>query len=359
MMRAGTKAQGHEGTKAEAEVHSSPSCLRAFVPPCLFRPAFTLTELLIVIGLIVLLLAMAIPAFSFITGSRSIDGAVNQISAFLGRARAEAIGLQEVRGVFFFIDPATDRVTMALVKQAIGPSGKSTDYIHDVAPAGGDGVDDVDVYLDLADAEFLPLPPGISAQFIDDANVNNAGIRQDDGYLGFNITAKTGQSSNTTIAVAHPSSARYGGVILFDGNGRLISRSFAFRTRQPNPSSNPPAFTLPNDGNATAIGRLLYRGTNLDLNGNIHTVADFIPWQTTPATTWSNNTPLRSQFGLVLFDRETFANAGGNETDPELLTSNTPYTANNNAERTEETWLDQNASPVLVNRYNGTVIRGE
>ena len=28
-------------------------------------------------------------------------------------------------------------------------------------------------------------------------------------------------------------------------------------------------------------------------------------------------------------------------------------------EAREERWLDQNATPVLINRYNGTLIRGE
>src|SRR5205085_2377658 len=114
----------------------SPSSL-----PC--HPAFTLTELLIVIGLIVLMLALALPAFNAITGGRSIDGAQNQLSAFLGRARAEAIGLQEVRGVMFFIDPASQRVTAAIVR-ATEPKSPETD-------AGlGANVPKVDVWLDLA-----------------------------------------------------------------------------------------------------------------------------------------------------------------------------------------------------------------
>ena len=113
------------------------SSLRLSVSPSLLssRCAFTLTEILIVIGLIVLLLALAMPAFNFITGGRSIDGALNQISAFIGRARAEAIGLQEMRGVMFFVDPATpDRVSMTLVKPT--------------AARPGDDVN-IDVYLDL------------------------------------------------------------------------------------------------------------------------------------------------------------------------------------------------------------------
>src|SRR5256885_9106796 len=81
------------------------------------RTAFSLTEILIVIALIVLMLALALPAFNFITGGKSIDGAMNQISAFLSRARTEAVGLQEVRGVMFYVDPKTERQMMVLVKQ--------------------------------------------------------------------------------------------------------------------------------------------------------------------------------------------------------------------------------------------------
>src|SRR5438067_5828587 len=81
------------------------------------RRGFSLTEILIVIALIVLMLALALPAFNFISGGKSIDGAMNQISAFLSRARTEAVGLQEVRGVMFYIDPKTNREIMTLVKQ--------------------------------------------------------------------------------------------------------------------------------------------------------------------------------------------------------------------------------------------------
>src|SRR4051794_30107299 len=76
------------------------------------RRGFSLTEILIVVALIVLLMALALPAFNFITGSRSTDAAYNTISAMLSRARTEAVGLQEIRGVMFYVDPATDRQMM-------------------------------------------------------------------------------------------------------------------------------------------------------------------------------------------------------------------------------------------------------
>src|SRR5437879_1693251 len=66
--------------------------------------AFTLTEILIVIGIIVLLLALAVPTMRVLTGGRSVDAAENQLSAFLGRARGEAIALQQIRGVMLYKD---------------------------------------------------------------------------------------------------------------------------------------------------------------------------------------------------------------------------------------------------------------
>ena len=50
------------------------------------RAAFTMTEILIVIALIVLIMGLAVPAFNLITGTRSVDAAENVVTAMLGRA---------------------------------------------------------------------------------------------------------------------------------------------------------------------------------------------------------------------------------------------------------------------------------
>jgi type II secretory pathway pseudopilin PulG len=73
------------------------------------RGGFTLTELLVVAGIIVLIVTLAVPAFNTISGNRSIDAAQNQLAAIIGRARQEAIGLQDFRGVLLFQDPNTSR----------------------------------------------------------------------------------------------------------------------------------------------------------------------------------------------------------------------------------------------------------
>ena len=145
------------------------------------RPAFSLTEVLIVIALIVLILAMALPAFNFITGGRSVEAATNQISAMLSRARTEAIGLQEIRGVMFYIDPVTNRQMMTLVKTT--PSKGIIDTNTNSAV-------DTDAWLDVnSDEDHIPMPKGIGIEVANDgaAVISTA----TDRYIGFN-TYNTG-----------------------------------------------------------------------------------------------------------------------------------------------------------------------
>ena len=175
---------------------------------------FTLTEILIVIGIIVLVILLAVPALNLMTGARSIDGAENNLSAILGHVRADAIGVQAVRGVLFYIDPDTQRVTAAQVQQVASPAS---------APAT------IQVYLDLVpDRDFTLLPKGVMLQTIDNAGVivddkgtpqreDDVTQRTDDAYIGFN-------TRTTGVATKKP----YGGVILFDEKGQLTSRSYAF-----------------------------------------------------------------------------------------------------------------------------------
>ena len=70
---------------------------------------------------------------------------------------------------------------------------------------------------------------------------------------------------------------------------------------------------------------------------------------------------LRSNFGFVLYDQEPFRNQFGTATDPygDEDSQMKGGGAISSAESKEESWLDANGVPVLINRYNGTLIRGE
>jgi type II secretory pathway pseudopilin PulG len=325
-------------------------------PQSAIRNAFTLTEILIVIGIIVLMHALAVPAFNFITGSRSHNGAENIISAMLGRARAYAIQNQVEAGVVFFVDPATARTTMAIITRGLSTGGGPEDpypnyrgwtatspnpptgspptvyqaghqviwpapdqlpanpgfpnettlivqrFTHDnsnTSPTPAPGQPNSPwtggggSYVDiLTDSEFQALPPGVGCQLINDPK----GAPNTDRYV------RTG-------------------AIMFDAQGRVESADLGFSP-------------------ISAIG------TRLRLVGNQPAAGVF-----------------KSQLGIVLYDQAAFADKGFTDADAALSIGefSPPQVAGGpgSAEATEETWLDQNASPLYLDRYNGTVLKGE
>ena len=273
-----------------------------------FRSAFTLTEILIVIGLIVLLLALAVPAFNLISGGKSIEGATNQLSAALGRARAQAIGLQQITGVLLFVDPRTGRQSFAIVQ--------------DVSNGAAVPI------LDAVDADLLPLPAGVGAQFIHDCTFNGSNQRTSDGYIGCN----TFTSANVTPA--NTRTAPIGGVILFDGVGHLVSTNYQLRCA---------VAAAPSGYKFSQLGSMLFPVTS----------SPSAAFDLTPGTAAA---PPRSQFGLVMYQLDDFTNNGGSQEDPTI--SGQPYTLNG-PEYNEEVWLDNNATPLMINRYNGTLVKGE
>lgn len=335
-MQTATKRSRDDETKRllNAARARTPS-LRLSVPPAAFRTGFSLAELLVVIALIVLILALALPAFNFITGSRSIDGATNVVSAFIGRARAEALDRGRVTGLMFYIDPASQRRGMILVGET---GAKYT--------AAGALVDnpDVDVYLDLLpDREPILLPVGIDLQTIDNGTRNTTTQQLTapyfDRYLGFN-TAIARPSAPQTLA----GNARvpFGGVILFDGKGRLVSLKYAFRS-----STGDAEATV----NLTQMGLFL---TAIDqAAGAPSATPDAMPRNTATSASASDRF-IRSQLGLVLFEEQLFRNAGCTLQDLEISTA-----AVAGDEYAEEAWLDENATPLLINRYNGTLVKGQ
>jgi prepilin-type N-terminal cleavage/methylation domain-containing protein len=346
------------------------------------RSAFTLIELLVVLGLIVLALAAAVPAFNAITGSRSTEAAENVVGAMLSRARSLAVEGQQTAGVAFFVNPADNRTTMALVvhksssnqlqediypnyrgwaKQANQPNNSvapptyvpgqevasvvydsysrkpivGTFVNTDNNPSGSAAADGTAPpqkptnvatatpwsnsywsglssgsieFLDFAgEFEFEALPAGVAVQLINDPQ----GQIQRDRYVQI-------------------------GVILFDAQGRLVSLPYGF--------NNPNTPT-----GRSAIAQLL----------NI-SPATYPQWPRIPPA----GTPeFRTQIGLVIYDRSTFANQPGHtEGDFSVLVAGIPTLsspATYEPERLEELWIDENTTPLLVNRYNGAIMRGQ
>jgi prepilin-type N-terminal cleavage/methylation domain-containing protein len=304
-------------------------------PSSLASRGFTITELLIVIAIIVLVLAMAVPAFNAITGNKSEAAMFNQIGAMLARARTEAVGVQQMRGVMFYRDVNDGSTKLALVRQVDPPTPSST------AVTPRYPMQNIDVYLDLtSDRDVLTLPAGIGVQTIDD---NSGSSGYDDRYIGYNKTARH-------LAVSLPDTDfPYGGVILFDGRGQLVCKSYAFQTQR--------------NGLWTAMGTLLWSNSINPTTDTPDTNHDDIA-PIDPTAPGGRPLYLRSQIGLAVFNTDNFTNANleahGGSMDNLLGDAQvrSPGSADS-AESAEEQWIDANATLAMVNRYNGSLLKGE
>lgn len=77
--------------------------------------AFTLVEILVVLGIIILVVALGVPLFGALSGARSTESGRNIAAAALGQARTIAVNEGKYAGVMFYVDPDTDRTVLSLV----------------------------------------------------------------------------------------------------------------------------------------------------------------------------------------------------------------------------------------------------
>jgi hypothetical protein len=216
---------------------------------------------------------------------------------------------------------------MAMVEQVDPPDADNT-------------VDGVDVYLDLVrDRDVTPLPSGTSLQVLDDARENTSGVAQNDRYIGFNTVS--GLGSTYSINTAGKIKTPYGGVLLFDSRGQLVSRVYALQTHRKNP--------LNDNFEYTPMGVLLFGVDPTDTCSSSE--LDVVP-----VATNNGDRVIRSAMGFVIFDSEAFKNAGGAADDDQIKLNGSTY---NQSEKDEEAWLDDNGKSLLINRYNGSLIKGE
>lgn len=155
------------------------------------RAGFTLTELLIVIAIMVLVLAAAVPVFNAITGSRSLEAAENRIAATLAQARMRAIAERAPRGVVFYRDPANDRIAAALVRVT-------------------------------SRSEFSPVIDFDAIELLDSTDPQHLPVGVD---VAFKHVTGTGASDYVyRFLTGEPRALR--GLILFDANGQFLYRSY-------------------------------------------------------------------------------------------------------------------------------------
>lgn len=266
---------------------------------------FTLTELLVVIGIIVLMLALAVPLFNVFSGSRSVEGGQNMVSAMLQRARARALAMQERRGILFFEDQATRKTGMLLVK------------LDDPVAAGTPGAvaGAYVLELDEQDEEIQFLPTGVGAAFI----------------LGANPTSATAANANVNATTYRPY-----GLVVFDGVGRIVTVG-NYTTEAGDTIRYPANATT---GKAAGMPNLkFFYGVNIYPNGTTQYIGQAV----------SGSVPQEySHAALLLFDKHVYA-----EIPPDTGGDWRKLSAQ------QSLWLDQNGTALVVNRYNGTIVRGE
>ncbi|HET6248027.1 MAG TPA: hypothetical protein VFE47_10050, partial [Tepidisphaeraceae bacterium] len=212
------------------------------------------------------------------------------------------------------------------------------------------------VLLDaLPNRDSLELPAGVRLQtMFNGINPTSSIGGNDDRYLGFNPLTSSGNPPFV------------GGCILFDGNGKMIVRQYGFQMSQLTTTG---AFGPSNLclmlSNAFPAAGLTYTSGTVQ-NSSVGSYA-FLPSvnSSSPSSSQLASVPY-SQLGLVLFDYDAFKAQGFSDLDADInaqgYTSSSWQVGNtkqSQSEQMEETWVDTHSTPVLVNRFNGTLIRGE
>ncbi len=269
---------------------------------------------------------------------------LNIIAAMLNRARTDAVGIQKPYGVAFIYNPNTQQSSMAEVQLASCPawvsgqsissrgyccitnsSGQTFYYINaggqttlgvppnpttegDQSPLQAVYGPPVDI---VPDTDLVPLPAGVGVQTVCNCTPNASGNgRLTDGYLNF-------------------------GVILFDGKGRLANATY---------------------GVSRSSNLCAKSGLGSDYPKNVPGIGIYNGYTTT-----SYNFGVGSQFGLVVYQRDAFLNQNFPIADPAYNYANNAQQGQyqGSTQQQEENWLDQNATPLLIDRYTGTLIRAE
>jgi hypothetical protein len=221
--------------------------------------------------------------------------------------------MQERRGIFFFEDQATKKTGMLLVKIDEPPAAG-------FPPPPGFVPNAYVLELDERDEEIQFLPTGVGAAFI----------------LGANPTSATAANANATQTTYRPY-----GLVVFDGVGRIATLG-NYTTEGGDTSRYPADNTLSPPKAAGMTNLKYYYGVNIYPNGsdtNGKHIGEAV----------SGSVPQEySHAALLLFDKHVYAEI---QPDPSLdWRKLSPQ---------QSQWLDQNGTALVVNRYNGTIIRGE
>lgn len=173
---------------------------------------FTLTELLVVISIIVLLVAIAVPAFSTILYNNERAQAENQLRVGISSARDAAIASDGGDAAAVFIFRPGDRL---LIIPAVMVGTIEDQVIVNGAPVGGTTTRTRDVFVPVATGEPIALPRGWSIRGFAPPGAIDAGTGIANGWYDALLSQPTG--SETRGNWLFPESGYYDGSRANDG----------------------------------------------------------------------------------------------------------------------------------------------
>jgi hypothetical protein len=187
---------------------------------------------------------------------------------------------------------------------------------------GWPSLDTADTWFDLdTSSEPVLLPVGTGLQCVLDGP-SAGGVRTGNGYIGY-------QYSYKFTGTPFPYKVRPGGFVGFDANGRLLTGYCGMVWWRYDGSVGPVI------NHATDLGNFLFNSPPFYPDGS----------------SWAS-----SQLGFCLFQSDPYLNLPHPTGFDAWEDETTAYSTN---EKPKEDWLDANATPFLINRYNGTLIKGE
>jgi prepilin-type N-terminal cleavage/methylation domain-containing protein len=323
--------------------------------PRMHMRGFTLIELLVVLSIIIVILAIAVPVWSTLSGNNGVSTAQNQIAAMLGNARSDAMYNKQPMGVFFFIDPASGQSAMAEVQEdQIGTANSYTYTPTTISPNGTAQANGAVTALELAN--YLPTTAATGATkgtqqyiFYREAVLLPAGVG----------VALTNNSSPYGASAGIDRYLRFG-VIMFDATGALTTIPYAVPMARQTPYVQTVNTTAPSnvDQLAVRLGLITEAGTN-----PAGDLASLIP----PPAGGTNVYPLVSQLGVLLYDSNAYLNqkaidaGSASFTNADMQCDPPPFfTAPSTQQKAdEETWLDANGVAFLVSPFDGSLIKAK
>ncbi len=166
--------------------------------PNIRRRGFTLVELLAVIGIIILLVGMTIPAIKSLSKSNDQSQAVNLVSSMISSARSTAISQHRPAGVVFFEETSQYSSPVNGGQTAMQIFVENYDQTNTNSPIG------LTEFIYYSARQYLPA--GVRLAALSDLATTNNNVE----------TGDVGAAADATNARAR--------AILFDANGQLLLR---------------------------------------------------------------------------------------------------------------------------------------